>query len=302
MKKPEPEVTSLIPIPFHGGVIEAVQDQQGKPWVVLKRICDNLGIADQPQAAKLKSQPWAGTTMIVVPSPGGMQPTFCIDLDTLLMWLATIHASKVRAAARPTLVAYQKEVMQVLRNHFLGDGSAELAEVSKPGDPLDPLCRAAVLDLLTLPGWASRSSRALAKVFKISHTTAAKLRALVPAATPPDRIGLDDRLIDTTNIGGRSTRGEELAAAAEYVAGAVERQMEGLRADLLREVRAQIPAAPDKLYTAKQMCDYLQVSLRRWRELYLSGRLDAAQFPLGDGEDELRWDPAGVLRLLRVKP
>lgn len=231
-----PTTTELVP--FRGAAIEALM-HDNRPWAVLRSICGNLGINPDSQRKRLASKdraPWATTAMMTaVAADGKAREVFCLDVDTLPMWLATIEVSRVKPEARDSLVAYQREAARVLRDHFLGRAQAPLVAV----------------------------------------------------ASQPQGLQLT---------------AEELAAAAEHVAGAVERQMEGLRAELLREVRAQIPAAPDKLYTAKQMCDYLQVPLRRWREMYLSGRLDGAQVSLGDGEDELRWDPAGVLRLLRVKP
>lgn len=112
--------TGLALIPFHGAAIEAVRDEAGKPWVVLKRLCQNLGIDDEAQRQKLTSLPWAGTLIIKVPSRGGEQATFCIDLPTLPLWLATIHPNKVREDAREVLVPYQRECSQVLHDHFFG--------------------------------------------------------------------------------------------------------------------------------------------------------------------------------------
>jgi hypothetical protein len=39
-------------------------------WVIVKRVCEALGIADQSQAAaKLKEKAWATTTLIVAVAP-----------------------------------------------------------------------------------------------------------------------------------------------------------------------------------------------------------------------------------------
>ena len=111
--------TSLIP--FQGSVIEALQDARGV-WVVLKRLCDNLGIDPEAQRKRLSDEsqsPWATVSIMeAVAGDGKLGEVFCMDLDTLLMWLATIQPSKVQGPARRTLVLYQKECVRVLRQHF----------------------------------------------------------------------------------------------------------------------------------------------------------------------------------------
>lgn len=116
-------------VPFQGGAIEAVM-HEGQPYVVLKRVCENLGIAEEPQQAKLKGMPWATTTIIVaVAADGRSREMLCMDLDTFLMWLATINPGKVAEEARPALVAYQCGAKRVLADHFLGrtSGAAQVA-------------------------------------------------------------------------------------------------------------------------------------------------------------------------------
>lgn len=112
-------MNALVPFDFHGDALSCIE-QDGRLWVAVKPVCAALGLADQAQATKLKAKPWAGTTMIVAPSRGGPQEMFCVDLDSLPMWLATIEPARVRKEARPKLVIYQKECARVLRDHFFG--------------------------------------------------------------------------------------------------------------------------------------------------------------------------------------
>lgn len=113
-------MSNLIPVPFHGDVLEAVQGE-GTLYVGIRRVCENLGIAVQSQLAKLHGAPWAVVTMIVTTGPDGKNyGTACIDLDSLPMWLATIQPSRVADHARPKLSAYQRECARALRDHFFG--------------------------------------------------------------------------------------------------------------------------------------------------------------------------------------
>lgn len=119
--------TALQRVTFAGAYLEALE-HDGKVWAVVKRVCENPGIDTQAQQRKLTSTPWAGTAIIAVPSRGGDQETFCVDLDSLPMWLATTHVSKVRADVRERLVVYQREARQVLADHFFGRTGAMTAQ------------------------------------------------------------------------------------------------------------------------------------------------------------------------------
>jgi hypothetical protein len=46
----------VVEVPFYGDVIEAVRNtQDGAVYVSIRRVCENLGIAFQPQIEKLKN-------------------------------------------------------------------------------------------------------------------------------------------------------------------------------------------------------------------------------------------------------
>jgi hypothetical protein len=113
-------MNSIVEVPFYAESVQTVREGDSV-WVVVKRVCEALGIAEQRQAAKLKAKPWATTTLVVaVAEDGKNREVFCLDLESLPMWLATIDANKVAPEARFKLVAYQKECARVLRDHFFG--------------------------------------------------------------------------------------------------------------------------------------------------------------------------------------
>ena len=103
-----------------GADLEAC-NADGLVHVSVKRVCEALGIDDDAQRVKLQNQPWAATLMIKATAPDGKKyEAFCIELDSLPMWLATIHAGKVKPEARARLVAFQCEAKRVLADHFFG--------------------------------------------------------------------------------------------------------------------------------------------------------------------------------------
>lgn len=117
---PKPATSSLVEVPFHGEILHAVRD--GKDvWVSVRRVCEIMKISHQVQARKLKSKAWARVTIMVTrDSAGRNQDASFLHLDCLPIWLATIETTRVATEVRPTLIAFQKECAQVLRDHFFG--------------------------------------------------------------------------------------------------------------------------------------------------------------------------------------
>lgn len=108
-------------VQFHGDEIQAVRGEDEQVWVVVKRVCEALEIDDRSQRKRLDRCPWAVGVMMTATAPDGKTyQTFCLSLDSLPMWLATIDVKRVKAEARDKLIAYQRECAHVLRDHFFG--------------------------------------------------------------------------------------------------------------------------------------------------------------------------------------
>lgn len=123
-------MSNIVKVQFHGDTIEAIP-RDGTAWVVVRPVCDALGIDYSTQVAKLKTKAWATVGLIpMVANDGKNRELFCLDLDSLPMWLATIEPSRVRPEIRSKLERYQVECARVLRDHFFG-GGAHLASVGK---------------------------------------------------------------------------------------------------------------------------------------------------------------------------
>lgn len=105
----------------------------------IRRFCENLGIAYEPQLAKLKRADWTGVTMIVLPSPGGPQEQATIPWRDVPFWLTTIEPSKVKESARAKLAIYRREAKEVLARAFLPSLSQESVGRVEPTSQMDLL-------------------------------------------------------------------------------------------------------------------------------------------------------------------
>jgi hypothetical protein len=116
-------------------------------------VCDSLGVKADAQREKLKSKPWACTSIIdVQDSTGRVQELAMVDLESLPLWLATIDSNRVAELVRPKLVDYQKECARVLRDHFLKPKGGDLIPVVATicNDILKP-----IFAVIQAKGWRS---------------------------------------------------------------------------------------------------------------------------------------------------
>jgi hypothetical protein len=111
----------LVKYEFEGDVLD-VAPGDGEAHVVIRRVCEALGVSYQGQIGKLKTDPSICLKMILIQMPGDDQrrEVACIDIRSVPLWLATIHPSKVKPEVRPKLVRYKTRCGEVLADHFLG--------------------------------------------------------------------------------------------------------------------------------------------------------------------------------------
>ncbi len=112
--------SEIVSVPFDGDTLEGVLHDEHL-WVVVKRVCAALGVDPDGQRRKLRAAPWAVTEMLpATGSDGKTYECFALDMKSLPMWLANIHASKVHPNLRSKLIHYQRECAIVLWGHFFG--------------------------------------------------------------------------------------------------------------------------------------------------------------------------------------
>jgi hypothetical protein len=126
-------MSEITTIRFDGDNLQTVREGE-RVWVVLKRACEALGLDAATQAEKLKEKAWAVAGLIPATGPDGRNyEMFCVDMDTLPMWLATIDVGRVKEESRAKLITYQRECARVLRDHFFGSPQA-MAELRRELD------------------------------------------------------------------------------------------------------------------------------------------------------------------------
>lgn len=110
--------TQTLTINFNGTDLFIVE-HNGQPYTPMKTIVEGMGLAWQPQLAKLNANPerW-GITKIVIPTLGDMQEAVCMPLRKLFGWLAGIYPNKVKPELRDTIIKYQNECDNVLWEHW----------------------------------------------------------------------------------------------------------------------------------------------------------------------------------------
>ncbi len=107
-------------VPFHGDELIAVQRPDGNIFVHFGRLCDNLGLARSPQVRRAQRHEVLnkGLVTLTVETEGGAQSAQCLRIDLLPLWMAGLHASRVKAELRDKLVHYQEEAAVILWQAF----------------------------------------------------------------------------------------------------------------------------------------------------------------------------------------
>ncbi|WAU73085.1 phage antirepressor N-terminal domain-containing protein [Acinetobacter sp. TR11] len=103
--------------------------QGDKPYVLMKPICENIGLDWNSQKKRINRNAVLskGKVMMTSPSNGGDQEYIALPLGMLNGWLMGVDANKVRPEIKDTLIKYQLECYDVLYQHFM----------PKPRKPVD---------------------------------------------------------------------------------------------------------------------------------------------------------------------
>lgn len=89
--------------------------QRVRGWVVVARLCDPFVLKPDGQQQKLKDSPWARTQIIwALDGRSQNRPLFCLNVEAVPMWLATLTPGKVDADVREKLARYQVQASAVL--------------------------------------------------------------------------------------------------------------------------------------------------------------------------------------------
>jgi hypothetical protein len=137
---PDPdEPNEVVKLDLTAGSVHTVL-VDGQPHIVLKSAVEDLGLDYSTQLAKLKRRSWA----VVGQSPmtgadGKTYDMAVVPVRTFLMLLATINENRVKAAARPTLIAFQNETADAIEAYWMRGGAINPAASDDQLDALQQL-------------------------------------------------------------------------------------------------------------------------------------------------------------------
>lgn len=108
----------LFPVPFHGDTV-VLASHDNEPYVVMKPVCENIGVNWEPQFAKLKKKFRSVITMIVTTGGDGKQyEMLALHLRKFPAWVYSIEPSRVAPDLREKVVRYQDECDEVLWRYW----------------------------------------------------------------------------------------------------------------------------------------------------------------------------------------
>lgn len=122
----------LKAIEFNGDQLQYIT-KDGEHWFPLTLLCDLLELDANAQQQRLRDEertPWtcACVTHVQVQVSGQGRDVFCINLDGLAMWLATIDSSRVAPGSRDKVIDYQRRCPRALREAFFGPAPGRSAQ------------------------------------------------------------------------------------------------------------------------------------------------------------------------------
>lgn len=130
-------------VEFHGDMLRAAQDPDGKVWVGVRWVCRGMGFDDDRMKNERKKIQRdivliKGVKFYPLGEDRAKSNVLCLDLDYVPLWLAKIAITPTMQRENPVLVKklidYQLKAKDVLAAAFLGDkkGTEEVVPVYKP--------------------------------------------------------------------------------------------------------------------------------------------------------------------------
>jgi len=106
---------------FYGDRLYGVKEQ-GAIYIPLKPICEAMGIDHDSQRHRINRDPVLAKGAVVMTVPfgaGGQQMMFCLSLNRINFWLATIQPERIKnEPARERAMLYREECADVLFVYF----------------------------------------------------------------------------------------------------------------------------------------------------------------------------------------
>ena len=119
------ESQTLIPvkqdeIPFYGQQLIAARLEDDRIIVIIRWMCESLKLDPTAQVRRIKRTKAIADELVTVQvqTPGGTQVMPALTLRALPFWLAGIDSSRLDPSVEPMILAYQREVVEVLYRYY----------------------------------------------------------------------------------------------------------------------------------------------------------------------------------------
>jgi hypothetical protein len=110
--------TQIIPVPFYDDIL-VLTGKDNEPFVAMKPVVENMGLAWQAQQRKLTDKFGSVITiMITTGADGKNYEMTCLPLRKLAAWLYSINPGKLAPELRDKVSRYQNECDDVLWNYW----------------------------------------------------------------------------------------------------------------------------------------------------------------------------------------
>jgi len=120
-------------VQFNGVDILAVKGSDGKIYVSIKKICEELGLDFSGQLKRIKRNDVLidGLIQMSTPSNGGIQNISCLDINSLPFFLIGIVTEKCKPEIRPYLLDFQLKAKDILAKAFINQEPAPIVNQPK---------------------------------------------------------------------------------------------------------------------------------------------------------------------------
>ena len=160
--------TALTSVQFNGTSL-FVTIINSVPFVVLRQICEALGLDIDAQLKRIKRHPALSSTTVittVVAEDGKHREMVMLPLDKLNGWLFGVSVRRVKPELRARLTQYQAECFDVLASHFSAKPPVSVQPEQKPAasinvDTLNALIQGGLIDHGALMALADAATQKL---------------------------------------------------------------------------------------------------------------------------------------------
>ena len=164
-------------VEFHGDMLRAAQDPDGKVWVGVRWVCQGMGFDNERmknERKKIQRDIVLNEGVKFYPLGSGNSDTqvLCLDLDYIPLWLAKIAITPTMQRENPVLVKklidYQLKAKDVLAAAFLGNKKTteDIIPVYKPQGNMIQL-QFPDIQMPTIPDYSNRLDEINNKIDKL---------------------------------------------------------------------------------------------------------------------------------------